>query len=722
MNYNWLIGGCVSCLSVVSMQAMAPAENAAVRGCLDTVYVSPIGSDDGDGSEKQPFYSLNRALEGRLDNASADTLVVLVGSGDYYLSSPLFVNSPSARPVLIKAQGKEKPRMIGGMKIGGWQKCDGKIYRAYIPEVKSRGYAFEQFYVNGHRAVMARTPNVDWNYVEGSDEFAFKEGVRFADYALQRIRFNPEELQSLANIPMEQRKDVRLRFYHKWDITQKHAEYIDTDSGYIYVQGRGMHPWNRITKGSRYVMSNYLGALDTPGEWYLDKEEGYLYYMPREGEEMDDAYCVAPALHQFVVMRGKAGQAVKNICFDNLSFQYASYSMPDKGDEPMQAAAEKEAAMMFDFVENISLVDCEIVHTGSYAVWFRRECHDNRIERCYLADLGAGGVKLGEPYWRPGTRVSSGNVIHNNIITHAGMELPCGVGVAMFHTSDNEVTHNEISDLRYSGVSIGWVWGYNNSPDLWTSAIDGLGKTDFLQTKLVSPAVRNVVEYNHIHHIGWGELSDMGAVYTLGESEGTRVSHNVIHDVWSYDYGGWGLYTDEGSTGVTMTHNLVYRCKSGAFHQHYGKDNRIENNIFAFGHYYQVQYTRVEPHLSFSFKRNIILQDRGETLAGPWESGHIDMDYNLYWHLAGKPLEGRNWKEWQKQKEPHSVVADPCFKAAGKDDFRFKSLRSVRRIGFEVFDYSKAGVYGPEEWVNKAGLDKIVLERFREAAAARQQK
>jgi len=256
--------------------------------------------------------------------------------------------------------------------------------------------------------------------------------------------------------------------------------------------------------------------------------------------------------------------------------------------------------------------------------------------------------------------------------------------MTLFQASDCSVTHNEVADFYYSGMSVGWHWGYE-----------------------YSPSKRNKVLYNHIHHIGWGVLSDMGGVYTLGPSEGTEVSHNVIHDIYSFGYGGWGLYTDEGSTGIKMQYNLVYNCKSSGFHQHYGKENLISNNIFANNLKAQLEATRVEDHLSFTFSNNVLYFTQGNLYGMQWPTVHFDADKNLYWHPENFSFNGLSLKEWTKAtgKDKHSVVANPGFADISKADFRMSNKSALRKIGFKAFDYNEAGVYGDAAWKELARFD-----------------
>lgn len=704
-NHTWMAARriCILCSLMASLTAVAAH--------TDTVYVSATGNPaQADGTRTHPHASLQEAISRHATTGPAtDTLCILVAPGDYYMDRPILIDPSVARPLTIRAQDTRKPRLIGGLRVDGWTPCeeDG-LYRAYVPEVKHYGMRFEQFYVNGKRAIPARTPNDKWLFVKSTRETPFAKGTRKPAYAVQQINFDEADWRTLLGVSPDWLEGMTIRFYHKWDITRKVPAHIEADSARVWIEGEGMQPWNVITKGSRYVLYGYRAALDAPGEWWLDKKEGYLYYRPRTGEQMNEAECIIPALHQWLVVKGSPERPVRHLRLEGLSFCYASYLLPDGGEEPMQAAAFTEAAVQMDYAEDCILHDCELLHTGSYAIWLRQGCHRNHITHCYMADLGSGGIKVGEPWWRASERkVTSGTVIDNNIITDTGHELPCGVGVALFHTSHNQVTHNEISHLLYSAVSVGWYWGYNNPNPQPVAALTDDNRPVTVKRPLVSPATHNLILYNHLHHIGAGELSDMGAVYTLGESEGTRVSYNVIHDVWSYDYGGWGLYTDEGSTGVEMSHNLVYRCKSGAFHQHYGKENRIEHNILAFSHVHQVQLSRSEPHLSFHFRHNIILFDRGEVLAGAWNKAKTDMDYNLYWNTAGDmpQVMGKPFAEWKKLHEPHSVCADPMFVDAKADNYTFASKRAAKRIRFEATDFSQAGVYGSDEWRRKAAQE-----------------
>jgi len=208
-----------------------------------------------------------------------------------------------------------------------------------------------------------------------------------------------------------------------------------------------------------------------------------------------------------------------------------------------------------------------------------------------------------------------------------------------------------------------------------------------------------VIEFNHMHDIGQGLLSDMGAVYTLGPQPGTVVRNNLIHDVSSFTYGGWGLYTDEGSTGIVLENNIVYRCKSAGFHQHYGKENVVRNNIFAFNVEHQLMRSREEAHLSFFFTNNIVLFNSGNLLGSTWKNDQFVIDGNLYWDSrrttnAPKPkFSDAALDEWKARgHDTNSVFANPRFVNAAKGDFHFRPDSPAAGMGFKPIDLSSVGV------------------------------
>ncbi len=284
-------------------------------------------------------------------------------------------------------------------------------------------------------------------------------------------------------------------------------------------------------------------------------------------------------------------------------------------------------------------------------------------------------------------------LVDNNIIRSGGLFDRGAVAVWIGHSAYNRVTHNDIADFRYTGVSAGWVWGY--AP---------------------SPAHHNTIDFNHIHHLGWGVLSDMGGVYTLGISPGTTVSNNVIHDVYSYDRygrGGWGLYNDEGSSDIVMENNLVYNVKTGGYHQHYGRGNIVRNNIFAFSMDGQLQRSRVEPDHSLSRSATIsstgmaagCTRDRGTTSTSKWNATSTSMPPGL--RSSIRIWLARHWARTRARSSPTRSSSTPAH-----FDFHLRPDSPAAKIGFKPFDYSKAGVYGDEHWVKEAASVTYPPVRF----------
>ena len=667
------------------------------------IYIAVSGKDGNPGTKDLPLGSLNGAVNKLRSLRSAGGLnnpvEVIIGDGNYFMAEPLDLISDDSgtadAPVTFRAEEGAHPVFCGGKPIVGFEKVSETLWRAKVPEVVAYGWQFEQLYVNGKRATRAKSPNTGFYHLKNSSDTILNAGGELApELAIQQFTLFPDGAYQISKYSKKDFESSVITFYHNWDITRNRVYTFDYNTSTAIVIGTAAKSYNRINTRSRYNLENFKAALDTCGEWFLDRS-GDLYYMPLPGETLENLEVIAPVTDRFITIRGdeKSSKKVENIRFENLSFQFAGYKMPFAGNPQAQAAFPIEAVIMADFARNIQFSNCEIAHTGTNAFWFRNACNDCSVEHCYIHDLGAGGVKIGDLSIPSNLDLLTRNItVDNNIIRSGGYVFPCAVGAILFNASDSRITHNEIADFRYSGVSVGWVWGY-----------------------AFSPSKRNTVAFNHIHHLGWGELCDMGGVYCLGSSEGTTVSSNVIHHVFSFDYGGWGLYTDEGSTGIILENNLVYNCKIAGFHQHYGKENVIRNNIFANNVKSTLQSTRVEDHLSFTFTNNIILFGSGNLLSSNWEKINMVSDHNSYWDTRTKDVRFAklSFTEWQKSgKDLHSVIADPGFVNPAKFDFHIKNKALLRKIGFNSFDYSQAGVFGTSDWKKTAAFDPATAQEF----------
>ncbi|MDD5675901.1 MAG: right-handed parallel beta-helix repeat-containing protein [Chitinivibrionales bacterium] len=660
-------------------------------------FVSPQGSDSWSGKLPSANKSVNDGPLATLPGALAairkvkkgkdlfSAIRVIMRGGHYFLAEPLSITNAESgttvqtdkavvtdeHPVEFNAYKEEKPVISGGREITGWreQTIDGKeLWVTNIPEVKSGKWRFNQLYLNNEWRDRPRLPR------RGFFRIADVPGLKAAGNELvgrDFFKYRKNDIKSWKNLT-----DVEVVVLHLWVEERMWIKKLQEDKKMVTFDrnsGNGLTDDYTGTWGEYYV-ENVFEEL-SPGEWYLDRASGTCYYYPQKFEKLSAAQFIAPVLEALVNIQGENEKPVEQIRFNGITFSHTQWVSESRA-EFGQASVVVPAAITLSNARKCSFKNCTFANIGTYVLDLKKECREIEISRNNFYTLGAGAIKI----WHGCTR----NIVADNTIAHGGKIFHSGVAVLIGKSSGNMVLHNHIHHFYYTGISVGWAWGYAESN-----------------------TYGNVIEYNHVHDIGQGFLSDMGCIYTLGNSQGTRIRFNVFSDVVSRGYGGFGIYTDEGSSDILIESNICCRTKNQPFLQHFGMNNIIQNNIFAFSKESLVRLCKADRGISIIFRNNILYFDEGDCILGEminnitkvarsWQNRKALFEKNLYFDKRKKPIpfpDKLTFTQWQQKlgQDRGSIIADPLFVAPEKGDFRLKPGSPAFKLGFKEFDVSMVG-------------------------------
>ena len=495
--------------------------------------------------------------------------VIKLKAGTYRLAQPVILR-PEDSETIIEAAGDVV--VSGGVQIAGWRK-EGRLWVADMPVFNGRPLAFRQLWVNGQKAVRAR--DVDdfeqMHRIVGIDKkqeilYVPASSVKKILHARQ-AEMVLHEMWCIANLRI---KDVRVQ-------GDTAAVTFHNPESHIHF----MHPWPSpmITtngRNSAFYLTNAKELLDQPGEWFLDERQQKVYYMPRPGEDMRTADMEVPALETLLMTEGTPDNPVKRVTIKGIRFEYATWMRPSmQGHAPLQAGmymieayklnpkwnrpngdhkldnqgwvGRPSAAVLLNHAEDVAFKQCSFEHLASTGVDYHRFTLGGAIDHCTFRDIGGSGIVAGLfgpegqeshiSYNPTDARELCTNLrIANNLITNVTNEDWGCIGIAAGYVRGIQILHNEISDVSYTGISLGWGWNQQ-----------------------VNQMRDNLVKGNLIHHYA-RHMYDTAGIYTLSCQPHTFIEENVVRDIYhpgyAHDPNHWFyLYTDEGSSYITVRNN-----------------------------------------------------------------------------------------------------------------------------------------------------------------------
>ncbi|SDS45761.1 hypothetical protein [Jiangella sp. DSM 45060] len=534
--------------------AMPPAQAEATV----TVVVAPDGDDDNPGTAGAPLRTLTAAQQAVRDLSSIPDggVAVLLRGGRYELDDTLALDARDSgrdgHPVTWAAWPGERPVLDGGRVIGGWTVHDAA---AGIWSAPAGGLTARQLYVDGVRATRARTETFtgatstdDTGHVTtdtGPLSWHRPEGV---ELVYRRIWTQPRNLVASVARTSDGRTRVTM-----------------AQPGWGYNRRKG---GTATTTPPAWIENDYT-FLDEPGEWYLDPVADTVYYLPRPGEDLTTADVVLPAVERLVTVHGTAAEPVHDIVLDGLTFAHSTWlqpsgelgghpdiqgnlvRLPEPGqDNRVAPMLVTPGAVHLEHAHRVDVTDSVFTRLGNAAIDVARGSRDVAVARNRIEDVAGGGVQIGEvdlsdgslaydttsPYdtknYAPADQrdIIRGIDVTANLITRIGLDYASAVGVFAGYTQDVTIARNELADLPYSAISLGWGWA---QPQLLAGSVAR-------DNAIVGNTIRDAMS----------TLQDGGAVYTLGAQPGTVIQRNLVAN------SALAFYLDEGSSGIDLAQNV----------------------------------------------------------------------------------------------------------------------------------------------------------------------
>jgi hypothetical protein len=597
-----------------SDDAVSTTRNRSNTAGLFIVHVAPSNTVD----------LMKRLSDGKKHRAMGQT-VHLILHGRYVLDRALDLGDQEQFAELPRLHLHGPAILDGGVDVADWTRDTRRpwLYSAPVPKTL-RGISITQMWDGQQRVLSARTPVLHYSKVGP---------INKSTSCTQSIVLDdPEHIipRSFAN----RTTMLRLFLYHAWDISFHPIADIrpsvtkqnlsSSSSGLeIIVSNQIKTAWGvgAGAPGFRYWLEGGAEFLHAgSGTFAHDFVHNRLLYAPTDG--VQPGATVVPRLTELVRADAANDVTLEALTFEHTAIDFNACFAADSPCEFQSAANTVVAALHWTNALRLQLHNVTVKHTGGFALWVGPGSRNVMATRLHLHDLGAGGVRITS---------SHAVTVADSVLEDGGHVWRSASAVLMQTANRSLVTHNLIRQFFYTGISIGWSWGFQPTTNG--------GST---------------ISANDIHTIGQGELSDLGCIYHLGIENlgGTIIEDNACHNVSAFDYGGWGYYLDEGSSNVLVRRNLAYNTKSAGFTQHYGLNNTIINNIFYRVDEFNLGQTNwsdagiasgaantpgsSKDNSSFTFRRNVLVVGSGKMFAASTSNGfkHMHLDSNVYWSLS----------------------------------------------------------------------------------------